>query len=56
MDYKIKFFGDDFDRWQYSMNGGGTWTPLKANNPNDPSEAIYEASQDTGNTKWNLID
>lgn len=45
-------------RWWYSTNGGQDWTRLSADNPDDSSEAIDEASEETGigTAEWDLVE
>lgn len=55
MEFKIKW-SETLERWQYSTNAGGTWTPLHSDNPNDSSEAIDEAAEETGvsTNRWDF--
>ncbi len=58
MQYQIAWYNRRPYCWAASIDGGKTWGKLKADNDDDSSEPIEEASKAFGvpTGKWELID
>jgi hypothetical protein len=58
MQYQVAWYNRRPYCWVASVDGGKTWEKLKADNDEDSSEAIEEASKRFGpdTNKWELLD